>query len=157
MRLDAVADHHVIGLEGQAVEVDGKALGRAAHHDGFHARADRDSRPNASVMPYDSSSRRCPSAVPPPWLPMAGTTNGSAPRPSRCSTIARVIAAMLAMPRLPAVTATLCPGRTLSAQVQPRKLRLDLGRHVVDAGGVERLADAEDLGKSDHIGTWLAN
>ena len=68
---------------------------------------------SASVMPYDSTTRRCPSAVPPPWLPIAGTMNGRAPSPLRCSTIARVIAAMSAMPRLPAVTATVWPGWTL--------------------------------------------
>ena len=33
----------------------------------------------SSVMPSVSSIARCPSAVAPPWLPIAGTTNGSAP------------------------------------------------------------------------------
>ena len=41
VRLDAVADQHVIGLEGVAVEVDGKALGRLADDDRLHARANR--------------------------------------------------------------------------------------------------------------------
>ena len=41
VRLDAIADQDVVGLEGVAVEVDGKALGRLADDDGFHARADR--------------------------------------------------------------------------------------------------------------------
>ena len=63
-------------------------------------------------MPYDSSTCRWPSAVPPPWLPMAGTRNGSAPSARKCSTAARRITAMLAIPRLPAVMATLCPGCT---------------------------------------------
>ena len=41
----------------------------------------RISQPMASsVIPSDSSIARWPSAVAPPWLPIAGTTNGSAPR-----------------------------------------------------------------------------
>ena len=37
------------------------------------------------------------------------------------------------------------------AQVEPRKLGMDLARHVVDAGGVEGLAEAEDFRESGHI------
>ena len=33
---------------------------------------------NSSVTPYDSRICFCPTAVPPPWLSIAGTTNGSA-------------------------------------------------------------------------------
>ena len=32
----------------------------------------------ASLMPNPASTSACPSAAPPPWLPMAGTMNGSA-------------------------------------------------------------------------------
>lgn len=68
---------------------------------------------NASVTPYDSINRRWPSASPPAWLPMEGTRNGSAPSVFRWATMARTIWARLAMPRLPTVTATVWPGRTL--------------------------------------------
>ena len=34
-----------------------------------------------SVTPYEASTSIWPSAVAPPWLPMAGTMNGCAPRP----------------------------------------------------------------------------
>ena len=33
----------------------------------------------ASLTPMPASSSACPSPVAPPWLPIAGTTNGSAP------------------------------------------------------------------------------
>src|SRR3970282_1096093 len=52
----------------------------------------------------------CPSGVAPPWLPMAGMTKGLAPRAFRWSTVARTIAAILAIPRLPPPTATRSPG-----------------------------------------------
>ena len=67
---------------------------------------------DSSVMPNVASIPTCPSAVPPPWLPIAGTMTGSAPRPRTCSTVARTATAMFAMPLLPAVIATRCPGCT---------------------------------------------
>ena len=48
----------------------------------------------------------------PPWLPMAGKTKGFAPSAFRWSTTARTMTAMLAMPRLPAPTATVSPRLT---------------------------------------------
>ena len=51
---------------------------------------------------------------------MAGTTKGWAPRSRRCSTAARRMATMLVMPRLPAVTATLCPGRSVRSNCKRR-------------------------------------
>ena len=41
MRLDPVDHQHVIGLVGEAVEVDGKAFSRAADDDRLHGGADR--------------------------------------------------------------------------------------------------------------------
>src|SRR5262245_27746730 len=41
---------------------------------------------------------------------MAGIINGRTPRLLNSSTMARMITAILATPRLPAVTATVCPG-----------------------------------------------
>ena len=66
-------------------------------------------------MPYPSTTACCPSAVPPPCEPIAGTINGTAPSDLRCATAARMISAMLAIPRLPTVTATLSPACTLLA------------------------------------------
>ena len=34
---------------------------------------------DSDVIPQPASTSRCPSAVAPPWLPIAGTMNGSAP------------------------------------------------------------------------------
>ena len=82
---------HVIGLEGVPVEVDGKALGRLADDDRLHAGADRAAAELLGDAVRLRSPRRCPSAVPPPWLPMAGTMNGLARSALRCSTIALMI------------------------------------------------------------------
>ena len=57
---------------------------------------------------------------------MAGTRKGSAPSERKCSTAARRIAAMLAMPRLPAVMAPGLPRLHAAAQFQRRQLGVDL-------------------------------
>ena len=64
----------------------------------------------ASVSPSDSIISRWPSAVAPLWEPMQGTRNGSAPFARSQSPAAFVIRAMLSIPRLPAVIATLPRG-----------------------------------------------
>src|SRR5512139_2393100 len=51
---------------------------------------------------------------------MAGTMNGFSPRDFNSSTVAFVIRAMLATPRLPDVMATVCPGFTFSRRRSPR-------------------------------------
>jgi hypothetical protein len=63
----------------------------------------------SSVTPYSVSKIRCPSAVAPAWLPMAGTTNGRAPTSCNTAHAARTTSAMQSMPRLPQVTATGAP------------------------------------------------
>ena len=149
MRLDAVADQHVIGLEGQAVEVDRKPLGRAADDDRFHAGADR------------AADELLGDAVGLEELPLSfgGAAAVAAhgrhderlgaqalevfdDRPDDRGDIGDAAAAggdghALARP-------------DLLAQLQPRKLPVDLARHVLDAGGVERLAEAEDFGEVGH-------
>ena len=69
----------------------------------------------SSVTPYDSMISRWPSAVPPPWLPIAGMMTGIAPSPRTWSQIAFVMSAIFAMPRLPAVIATVLPGANFVA------------------------------------------
>ena len=64
-------------------------------------------------MPYSARTARWPSTVAPPWLPIAGTTNGSAPTARSSSATVRMTVWMSAMPRLPAVIATRCPGAIL--------------------------------------------
>ena len=44
-----------------------------------------------SVIPYPATSSLCPSAVAPPWLPIAGTMNGSPPAAFTASTIALMV------------------------------------------------------------------
>ena len=56
---------------------------------------------------------------------------------------------MLAMPRLPAVMATLWPGRTFSPRSRPASCTADLRRHVFHAGRRKSLPHAENLGKSN--------
>ncbi len=65
---------------------------------------------NSSVTPKDSRISTCPSAVAPPWLPIAGTIKGSAPISLRVATMERRISCISAIPLLPAVSATLMPG-----------------------------------------------
>lgn len=68
----------------------------------------------SSVIPKPASISFCPSAVAPPWLPMAGTMNGSAPRRFTASTTALVMMSTLRIPRLPAVMAMIMPGLIFS-------------------------------------------
>ncbi len=53
---------------------------------------------DSSVMPSELSILSWPSAVAPPWLPIAGTTNGSAPRARSPSIAPRVQLDALAQP-----------------------------------------------------------
>ena len=72
--------------------------------------SDRIGQPTAaSVTPSSAKRSRCPSGVPPPWLPIAATTNGSNPSERSTSTVARTIRAIPWIPRLPAVIAMLLP------------------------------------------------
>src|SRR5262249_32646478 len=62
---------------------------------------------------------RWPSAVPPPWLPIAATTHGSRPCSRRVSMVARAIRSIPAIPRLPTVTATEAPlGRRTAIRLE---------------------------------------
>ena len=70
---------------------------------------------DSSVTPRLSSISTCPSAVAPPWLPIAGTMKGSAPISLRTETSPRRIPSISATPLLPAVSATLMPGLTVLA------------------------------------------
>ena len=65
---------------------------------------------DASEMPNSANRLFWPSSVAPPWLPMAGTTNGWPPTAFTVSTAARVILTRFWMPRLPAVMAIRAPG-----------------------------------------------
>ena len=62
-----------------------------------------------SVTPYPASTSRWPSAVAPPWLPMAGTITGSAPRARSHRTSVAAISPMRSTPRLPMAKATRLP------------------------------------------------
>ena len=90
-----------------------------AQYDGLHL--DRIGQPTeASVTPSSAKSAACPAAVPPPWLPIAATTNGSKPSPRTASTAAPAMGPIWAMPRLPAVIATDAPGARRVARRLPR-------------------------------------
>ena len=69
----------------------------------------------SGVIPNPARTSIWPFAVAPPWLPIAGTINGLAPACFNKPAISRRINAKLAMPRLPAVTATESPGLTRSS------------------------------------------
>ena len=106
---------------------------------------------DAALMPYDSSTCRWPSAVPPPWLPIAGTSSGSAPSERKCSTAARRIKAILAIPRLPAVMATLCPGCTRRCSSNRANWAWTSRGDVGHPRPGECLANAKDLGEVEHV------
>ena len=64
----------------------------------------------ASLMPKVSRISACPSAVAPPWLPMAGMMKGWACRSFTMSTSSFTITARLAICRLPTAITTRLPG-----------------------------------------------
>ena len=147
--LHAVAHHHVIGLEGQAIEVDGKAFGGSAHHDRFHARSDGaadgffgnairlDELPlsfgrAAAVAAHRRHDERL-RAEAIQMIDRSGENDRD---------IGDAAASGRNRHRL--------AGQQLLAQVEPGKLRLNLAPHVDDAGGVECLPKAEDFWKRGH-------
>src|SRR5918995_4044107 len=65
---------------------------------------------DSSVTPRLRRISTCPSAVAPPWLPMAGTMKGEAPASFKIWTSERRTLSIPATPRLPAVIATCAPG-----------------------------------------------
>ena len=71
---------------------------------------------DSSETPSDSSIIRCPSLVPPPWLPIAGKMNGSAPYERSRATAVRTISGSWSIPRLPTATATRSPLRATGAK-----------------------------------------
>src|SRR5919199_1828322 len=76
---------------------------------------DRTSAPtDSSVMPRLARISTCPSAVAPPWLPIAGTMKGLAPASLSIRTSERSTPSMPEIPRLPAVIAISMPGSILS-------------------------------------------
>jgi len=72
-----------------------------------------------SVTPSWARTLICPSAVAPPWLPMAGTMKGRAPRSRTSRAMARTSAGRSASPRLPTVSAMLMPGSTAETHGAP--------------------------------------
>ena len=93
-----------------------------------------------SSMPRSARSARCPAAVPPPWLPIAGKMKGMPPRSRTAATTARNTCGIAAMPRLPAVMAISSPGFTRSsAPVRTNSACTD-GRDIGDLGLLPRLA-----------------
>ena len=87
-----------------------------------------------SLTPYSPSSSRCPAAVAPPWLPIAATTNGFAPRSRRKSSVARTMVLRLAMPRLPVATATLVAAAHPAGEARGGPLPANFGGDVLDNG-----------------------
>src|SRR5215208_2803373 len=65
---------------------------------------------DSSVTPRLRRISTCPSAVAPPWLPIAGMTKGEAPASFKIRTSERKTLSIPATPRLPAVIATSAPG-----------------------------------------------
>ena len=139
VRLDAAADHHVVGLIGEAVEVDGEAFGRLADDDRFHAGADRAAHERlgdavalddpplafgraAAVAAHGRHHER----LGPQLLEVFDG------RPDDRGDIGDAAAAggdRHALARL-----------DLLAQSQAAQLGVDLGRHVVDSGDPKRLS-----------------
>ncbi len=114
--LDPVDAEDGVGRGGVLVEPAGDAVQGGAILDRLHGRAHRRADRVASVTPRWASTPAWPSAVAPPWLPIAGTMKGSKPRCFRCRTAAATTFGMWAMPRLPTATATLDPRRRSSSR-----------------------------------------
>ena len=146
VRLDAIADQNMVGLEGQAVEMDRETLRRPADNHRFHVRADRatdGSFGNAVGLdePPLAFGRSAAVAAHGRHDEWAGA---EAPevlddRPHHENDVGDAAAAGRNGHGLA------WPNRL--AQVEPRQLGMDLGGHVVDPRGVEGLANAEDLRK----------
>ena len=78
---------------------------------------ERTSQPSQpSAKPYAARTSRWPSAVAPPWLPMAGTRNGMAPWARTQATIRATTVVRSLMPREPMVIATSLPGSRSTPQ-----------------------------------------
>ncbi len=110
VRLDAADDADVVGLRGELVEIDGKAFGRGAELDDFHGRADghADERLGDAVAFEDCALSFGGAAAVAAHgrheeRPGAEVLQNAGPTPLRTTGI-------LAMPRLPAVRATVWPG-----------------------------------------------
>src|SRR5262249_1046450 len=69
---------------------------------------------DSSVIPKVARISFCPSAVAPPWLPIAGKMNGRAPSDLSFAIAAVTTVAIWSMPRLPTATATDRPVRSTS-------------------------------------------
>ena len=87
VRLDAVADQHVVGLHGEAIEMERKAFGGAADDDGLRAGADgaADGRLGDAVGFQQAALAFGGAAA---VAAHGGDQKGCAPRPRRCSTAA---------------------------------------------------------------------
>ena len=77
----------------------------------------------SAVMPSLASVASWPSAVAPPWLPIAGTTNGAAPRSRSPAMAPRSSSTCAVKPRLPAPTATVIPSSTAPASARTTSSR----------------------------------
>ena len=78
---------------------------------------------------------------------MAGKTNGRMPCDFQYWTAARVMVAILAMPRLPTPMATLRSGFEARGESGIVKLPLDFGGHIGDAAVGKMLANEEKAGE----------
>ena len=111
VRLDPVDAQHRVRAGGVAIEAAGDAVHGRAPYSTVSMVARTGAPTVASVTPRCASMPAWPSAVAPPWLPIAGTMNGAKSRCLRWRTAAATTFGMWAMPRLPTATATLAPLR----------------------------------------------
>ena len=119
-------------------------------YDGLHAGPDR-AADGGFGDPSSARSAACPAAVPPPWLPIAATTNGSNPSERTASAAAPAIGPIWAIPRLPAVIAT----RRARSQARGQAAAADGfrggGSDVGDGRLLEAAAHAGDRGKGHQV------
>ena len=97
----------------------------------------------SSEMPYSFRISACPSAVAPPWLPIAGTTNGCAPR------VLQVVAHFSDEQR-EVVDPTAAggdgdAGAGTNDGVERRQLRSQRAAWIVEMRAIEPLPDFEEL------------
>ena len=142
--LHSVHDDDVVGLCGGLRVEDREAELRVGERHHVHPRVDR----TAAEVLGDAKRREeigLPCAVPPPWLPIAGTMNGAAPSPLNVDCRLHRDGDV-AIPLLPAVTAT---RRLPHPRPQVKRLQrlVNPPRYVFDLRAAHRLAGEEERRK----------
>ena len=137
-----------VGGERGTADVNGTPLGLVSDQDDVHGRLEWDAHRLRRDAVLRSTSC-CPSGVAPPWLPMAGTMNGSAPSALTTSITVLTTGTMHLIPRESTPRAIRIPGRIRSATWGGAQCSTYRSSHVVDSWARKLLPDVRALGKGE--------